>query len=166
VTPEPARVLIAGLGNIFLGDDAFGVEVVRRLSTITLPTHVRVADIGLRVRELAYDMLDGRYDTVILVDAISRGAAPGTLHVLEPDTEDVHGDSVTGGHSIQPHEAMALLRQLGGEEPTILIVGCEPLRIGPDAGLSAAVAAVVDEAVDLVLQLASPPLCVSVRNLD
>ena len=166
MTPEPARVLIAGLGNIFLGDDAFGVEVVRRLSAIALPTHVRVADIGLRVRELAYDMLDGRYDTVILVDAISRGAAPGTLHVLEPDTDDVHGDVLTGGHSIQPHEVMALVRQLGGQEPTILIVGCEPLRIGPDAGLSPAVDAVVDEAVDLVRRLALSPSCVSVGNLD
>ena len=166
MTPEPARVLIAGLGNIFLGDDAFGVEVVRRLSAMTLPAHVRVADIGARLRDLAYDMLDGRYDTVILVDAISRGAAPGTLHVLEPDTDHAHGDVVTGGHSIQPHEVMTLLRQLGGQEPTILIVGCEPLCIGPDAGLSPAVEAVMDEAVDLVLQLASSPSCVSVRNLD
>jgi hydrogenase maturation protease len=166
VTREPARVLIAGLGNIFLGDDAFGVEVVSRLSAVTLPAHVRAADIGVRVRDLAYEMLDGRYDTVILVDAIVRGSPAGTLHVLEPDTDDVHDESVRGGHSIQPHEVMALVRQLGGQEPTILIVGCEPLSIGPDAGLSPAVAAAVDEAVDLVLQLASSPSCVSVRNLD
>ena len=163
MTHDPAGVLIAGLGNIFLGDDAFGVEVARRLSTMTLPAGVQVIDVGVRARDLAYVMLQRRYDAVILIDAIEKGADPGTLHLLEPDPEAVRGPAIGDGHSIQPHEVIALVRQLGGRLPAMFIVGCEPSRIGPDAGLSAPVAAAVEDAVRLVLQLASSPALMPVR---
>ena len=78
------KILVAGVGNIFLGDDAFGVEVARALSGRPLPEGVTVKDFGIRGFDLAYTMLDA-WDTVILVDALSRGEAPGTLYLLEPD---------------------------------------------------------------------------------
>ena len=86
--PKVPRILIAGIGNIFLGDDAFGVEVVRRLSTRKLPQNVRVTDFGIRGYDLAYALLDG-YDTTILVDACPRGEPAGTLYVIEPDVTDL-----------------------------------------------------------------------------
>lgn len=79
-----ARTLVAGVGNIFLGDDGFGVEVARRLAAEPLPEQVEVADIGVRGVHLAYQLLDG-YDTLVLVDATTRGGAPGTLYLIEPD---------------------------------------------------------------------------------
>jgi hydrogenase maturation protease len=156
VTDRPQRVLIAGLGNIFLGDDAFGVEVVRRLSVLGLPDDVRVIDVGIRSVHLAYELRERAYDTVILIDVISKGAEAGTLYVLEPDNdEDTFNDRVTDGHAIHPHDIIALVRQLGGHLPRMILVGCEPFRIGPDAGLSPRVAAAVDDAVALVTRLAS-----------
>jgi hydrogenase maturation protease len=155
VTGRP-RVLIAGLGNLFLGDDAFGVEVVRRLSVLGLPDDVRLIDVGIRSVHLAYELRERAYDTVILIDVISKGADAGTLYVLEPDNdEDTFNDRVTDGHAIHPHDIIALVRQLGGHLPRMILVGCEPFRIGPDAGLSPRVAAAVDEAVALVTRLAS-----------
>jgi hydrogenase maturation protease len=156
VTVRPQRVLVAGLGNIFLGDDAFGVEVVRRLSVLGLPNDVRVVDVGIRSVHLAYELRERTYDTVILIDVVSKGGEAGTLYVLEPDDdEDTLNDRVTDGHAIHPHEIFALVRQLGGHLPRMILVGCEPFRTGPDAGLSPRVAAAVDDAVALVTRLAS-----------
>ena len=81
------RILVAGIGNIFLGDDAFGVEVVRRLSAREWPANVRVTDFGIRGYDLAYALLDG-YDTTILIDACPRGELAGTLYVIEPMWKD------------------------------------------------------------------------------
>jgi hydrogenase maturation protease len=156
VTVRPQRVLVAGLGNIFLGDDAFGVEVVRRLSVLGLPDEVRVIDVGIRSVHLAYELRERTYDSVILIDVVSKGGEAGTLYVLEPDDdEDTLDDRLTDGHTIHPREIFALVRQLGGRLPRMILVGCEPFRIGPDAGLSPRVAAAVDDAVALVTRLAS-----------
>jgi hydrogenase maturation protease len=156
VTVRPQRVLVAGLGNIFLGDDAFGVDVVRRLSMLGLPDDIRVIDVGIRSVHLAYELRERTYDTVILIDVVSKGGEAGTLYVLEPDDDqDTLKDRVTDGHAIKPHEIFALVRQLGGQLPRLILVGCEPFRIGPDAGLSPPVAAAVDDAVALVTRLAS-----------
>ena len=160
VTPacEPARVLVAGLGNIFLGDDGFGVEVARRLAEMRLPEHVRVLDVGTRALHLAYEVRDGGYDALILVDAVSRGGRPGALYVLEPDSAE--GAAVVsppaGGHALLGHDVLGLVRQLGGDVRRVRIVACEPSRIGPDAGLSSPVEAALDGAVELVLGLLSP----------
>ena len=155
MTGDPPRVPIAGLGNIFLGDDAFGVEVVKRLSVMALPDNIRLIDVGIRSVHLAYELRERTYDTVIVIDTVSRGAVPGTLYVLEAENDhDTRTIAVTDGHAIHPHDVIALVRQLGGRPPRMIIVGCEPFRTGPDAGLSAAVAAAVDEAVELVTGVA------------
>src|SRR6202030_732892 len=86
--PMKERILIAGIGNIFLGDDAFGVEVVRRLAARKLPDAIRVVDFGIRGFDLAYALMEG-YEITILVDATPRGGQPGTLYTIEPDLRSV-----------------------------------------------------------------------------
>jgi len=153
---EAPRILVAGIGNIFLGDDAFGVEVVRRLSTRELPPNVRVTDFGIRGYDLAYALLDG-YDTTILVDACPRGELAGTLYVIEPDVSDVGGpeeqQATVEAHSMNPLNVLRLATSMGGPLKRVLLVGCEPATLGPEEGqmgLSEPVEAVVDEAVKLV----------------
>jgi hydrogenase maturation protease len=153
------RILIAGIGNIFLGDDAFGVEVVRRLSTQELPQNVRVTDFGIRGYDLAYALLDG-YHTTILVDACPRGEAAGTLYVIEPDVSDLGGpeeqQNAVEAHSMNPLNVLRLATSMGGPLKRVLLVGCEPGTLGPEEGqmgLSEPVEAVIDEAVKLVESL-------------
>jgi hydrogenase maturation protease len=150
------RILIAGVGNIFLGDDAFGVEVVRRLLPRPWPEGVRVVDFGIRGLDLTYALLDG-HDAVILVDALPRGGPPGTLYVLEPEAGGAGGDLSPEAHALDPAKVLRLVEAMGGQVKRLLVVGCEP---GTPAdveemcqGLSAPVAAAVDEAVALVESL-------------
>jgi hydrogenase maturation protease len=156
VTGSSDRVLVAGLGNIFLGDDAFGVEVVRRLSTMALPDDVRLVDVGIRSVHLAYELRERTYDRVILIDSVSKGGEPGTVYILEPEADDAHNSyRAADGHAIHPHDVIGLVRQLGGRPPQVIVVGCEPCLIGPDAGLSPAVASAVGHAAQLVTTLVS-----------
>jgi hydrogenase maturation protease len=148
---RPPRTLVAGIGNIFFGDDAFGVEVARRLAERSLPEHVRVHDIGIRGVHLAYELLDG-YDMLILVDALPRGEEPGTLTVLEPDRAELTGLPMDA-HTMDPGTVLATLERLGGAVDRIVVVGCEPLDVDDGLGLSEPVAAVIDRAADLVLEL-------------
>jgi len=150
------RILVAGIGNIFLGDDAFGVEVARRLSTRALPQNVRVTDFGIRGYDLAYALLDG-YDTTILIDACPRGQPAGTLYVIEPELSDLGSSeerqSAVEAHSMNPLNVLRLATSMGGPLKRVLLVGCEPGTLGPEEGqmgLSEPVEAVVDEAVKLV----------------
>jgi hydrogenase maturation protease len=152
------RILVAGIGNIFLADDAFGVEVARRLSTRQLPETVRVTDFGIRGYDLAYALLDG-YDTTILVDACPRGDAPGTLYVIEPDLTNLGGpdeqQAAVEAHSMNPLNVLRLASSMGPLK-RVLLVGCEPATPGPEEGqmgLSAPIEAVMDEAVKLVESL-------------
>jgi hydrogenase maturation protease len=152
------RALVAGIGNVFLRDDGFGVEVAARLSAALLPG-VRVLDAGIRARDLAYELVEGRYETVILVDAVARGGSPGTVYVIEPEADSI--DRTTSlasvnGHAMNPEATLALVSALGGVPTRILIVGCEPASVEEGMGLSQPVAAAVDEAVDVVREL----LCV------
>ncbi len=153
------RILIAGIGNIFLGDDAFGIEVVRRLSTQELPQNIRVTDFGIRGYDLAYALLDG-YDTTILVDACPRGEPAGTLYVIEPDVSEFGGpeerQNAVEAHSMNPLNVLRLATSMGGPLKRVLLVGCEPGTLGPEEGqmgLSEPVEAAVDEAVKLVKSL-------------
>ena len=153
------RVLIAGIGNIFLGDDAFGVEVARRLSGREFPENVRVTDFGIRGYDLAYALLDG-YDTTILIDACPRGEPAGTLYVIEPDVCDLGSpeerQTAAEAHSMHPLNVLRLATSMGGPLKRVLLVGCEPGTLGPEEGqmgLSEPVEAVVDEAVRLVESL-------------
>jgi hydrogenase maturation protease len=152
------RVLVAGVGNIFLGDDAFGVEVVRRLAEKPLPEGVRVVDFGIRGLDLAYALLDG-YDAVILVDATPRGQAPGTLYVIEPELKDLEQpeEQLLSPHGMDPVRVFRLVREMGGTIPWVRVVGCEPASLGseeePGLGLSEPVQAAVEEAGRIVERL-------------
>ena len=157
------RVLIAGVGNIFLGDDGFGVEVASRLASADLPDWAHVVDYGIRGMHLAYDLAGG-YDSAILVDATPRGGAPGTVYLIEPDLADVRpvaasddsalaGNPMFNAHGMQPDVVFSMLGMLDTQPRQILVVGCEPASVDYGIGLSEPVAAAVDEAVKVVLDL-------------
>jgi hydrogenase maturation protease len=158
--PEGARILIAGVGNIFLGDDAFGVEVAHRLARRPQPEGVHVVDFGIRGLDLAYALLDG-YEAAIIVDALPRGGQPGTLYVLEPEKETASpwADEmpVMETHNLDPVRVLRLATAQGGTVKHLLVVGCEPESWGCEEEMplemSAAVRAAVDEAIPLVESL-------------
>jgi hydrogenase maturation protease len=147
-------ILIAGIGNIFLGDDGFGVEVIRRLSSGSFPDGVRVTDFGIRGYDLAYALLDG-HDFTIFVDAVSRGGAPGTLFVIEPE---INGNSAMDAHAMNPESVLQLARAMGPIRGRVLLVGCEPATLGGKEGhmgLSDPVMAAVEDAARLIEDLAA-----------
>jgi hydrogenase maturation protease len=158
------RVLVAGIGNVFLGDDGFGVEVVRRLDPATLPAGVDVADYGIRGVHLAYDLLDGRHRTVVIVDAVPLDDPPGTLAVLQVDPTG--GGAPVDAHGMHPAAVLALLHDLGGSVDRVLVVGCAPADVAERMGLSEPVAAAVDAAVRLVGEVVAAEVGVAaaVRN--
>jgi hydrogenase maturation protease len=143
-------VLVAGVGNVLLGDDGFGVEVVRRLAAVEMPEDVRVADFGIRGMHLAYELLDG-HDLVVLIDAMSRGGAPGTIYVLEANVDNLP-PAVADGHSLDPASVLAMVKLLGGTAGRTIVVGCEPAALDEGIGLSDPVAQAVDEAIRVVLK--------------
>jgi len=161
-------ILVAGVGNIFLSDDGFGVEVVRRLAERELPAGVEVVDVGIRGMHLAYQLLDG-YTALVLVDTTARGGAPGQLYLLEHDLSAVRapGDdsvddlAVPDAHDMSPDTVLALLGSLAtsaGLEPTaglrrVLVVGCEPASTADGIGLSDPVLAAVDRAATAVTRV-------------
>jgi hydrogenase maturation protease len=152
-----STILIAGVGNIFFGDDAFGSEVARRLLQRSWPDHVRVTDFGIRGIDLAFTLLEN-YDTVILIDATPRGGTPGTLYTIEPDLTDLAKAQIEA-HSMDPMRVLAAARSMGAQFRQIFVVGCEPEPEtvdpeGPGAmGLSAPVTAAVAEALRIVERL-------------
>jgi len=146
------KILVAGVGNIFLGDDAFGVEVVRRLMTRDLPAEVRVVDFGIRGLDLAYALQDG-YETTILIDAYPHGQKPGTVSIVEPDAAQIAdpSGSFVEPHSMHPMNVLRMAHAMSGSLHRVLLVGCEPLSLGGEEGymgLSEPVEAAVKEAVD------------------
>jgi hydrogenase maturation protease len=154
MTVTAPRILVAGIGNIFLGDDAFGVEAVQLLARQTMPESVRVVDFGIRGFDLAYALMED-YDAAILVDTLACGEAPGTISVIEPDLAALPDADprAIAMHSIDPLTVLMLVRTLGGQPPQVYIVGCEPLTFGPDEGLmglSAPVQAALMEAIRTV----------------
>ncbi len=152
-----ASILVAGIGNIFFGDDAFGCEVAQRLLQRELPEKVRVVDFGIRGFDLAYALLES-YKLAILIDAVPRGGEPGTLYVIEPDlTELDHGSSQESSieaHAMDPLRVLTLVKSMGGVLNRVLLVGCEPCADSLDeGGLSNPVKANLDKAVELVESL-------------
>lgn len=149
-----ADILVAAIGNIFLGDDAFGIEVVHRLAARELPPEVQVHDFGIRGFDLAFALDSAQ--TIILVDAVSRGEAPGTLYTIEPDLENLDGEDAQppNAHAMDPVQVLRLAKQLEVLPGRILLVGCEPETFGPEnegkMGLSAPVEAAVGRAVELI----------------
>lgn len=154
---ERPRVLIACIGNIFLGDDAFGVEVAKRLAARPLPENVRLVDFGIRNFDLVYALLDG-YDVTIFVDAMPRGEAPGTLYLMEPDLADIEAQgAMFEAHGMNPMRVLTMARTMGAEFKKLLVVGCEPADLGTEEegkmGLSAPVEAALGRAVAMVESL-------------
>jgi hydrogenase maturation protease len=154
------RILVAGIGNIFFGDDGFGGAVAHRLAGSALPDGVTVRDFGIRGLDLAYALNEG-YDAAILIDAMPRGGTPGTVYVVEPDAPEMSsGVAAPDAHSMDPVRVLELARSFGGLPPRVLIVGCEPESavLGEPAGdalfsLTPSVAAAADEAVRVVRAL-------------
>src|SRR5215218_1910398 len=158
------RVLIAGIGNIFLGDDGFGIEVVKRLAGRGLPEGVEVVDFGIRGMDLAYALQDD-YELVVFVDATPRGGEPGTVYLIEPEIEE-DGAVSLDTHGMDPVKVIRLARALGARPTRTLVVGCEPKVIPGRRGgsqthpyddmlmeLSEPVRAAVEEAAKLVESL-------------
>ena len=155
---EP-HILIACIGNIFLGDDGFGCEVARQLATRKLPAEVRLVDFGIRGFDLAYALMDG-YEVTIFVDATQRGGEPGTLYTIEPDFAELDGldpqQMMVETHGMNPMKVLSMVKSMGGEFKRIFVVGCEPATLGPEEGyigLSEPVEAATDEAVCLIESL-------------
>jgi len=153
------KILIAGVGNIFLGDDAFGVEVVQRLANRALPGNVRVIDFGIRSYDLAYALMEP-WELVILVDALPRGGEPGTVYTIEPQlprSVDPPTSIAVDAHSMNPVTVLQLVRNLEGKAGPLLVVGCEPSTVeadeGGQMGLSNPVRAAVDEAVRMIEEI-------------
>ena len=149
------RVLVAGVGNIFRGDDGYGSIAARELVCLPWPEGVRVVDYGISGMHLAFDLLDG-YDVLILLDAAPRGGAPGDLVVLEVDPDDVGGGFGIVGpdpHGMDPGSVLAGLGALGGRLPRTFVVACEPADVGEGMGLSPPAAAAVDRTAGVVADL-------------
>jgi hydrogenase maturation protease len=151
-----ARILVAGIGNIFLGDDGFGSEVVRNAEIPQSDSTVRVTDYGISGMHLAYDLLDD-WDTLVLVDAVPSRGNPGTLHVFQADHESDHesGSGAAGldGHSMDPAGVFASLRALGGSPPYTVVVGCEAGSVEEGIGLTEPVARAVPRAARAVQEI-------------
>ncbi len=155
------RVLVGGIGNIFLGDDAFGSEVARRLLALPWPEGVRVVDFGIRGFDLTFALLED-YDAVILVDAVPRGGLPGTLYTMEPDLSELdRADSAASieTHAMDPVRVLAVARSMGASLQRVFLVGCEPSpeTIDPEGEgsmeLSEPVRGALEEAVHVIKEL-------------
>lgn len=150
------KILVAGVGNIFLGDDAFGVEMIQRLRATPLPAEVTLTDFGIRSFDLAYAMADG-YDVIVLLDAISRGESPGTVSLVEPEVKSF-GDAgqPVDAHSTNLQYALQMASSLGGQLGSLFLIGCEPAVLETDdgrIGLSEQVEAAIPNAIQMLLTL-------------
>jgi hydrogenase maturation protease len=146
------RILVAGVGNVFLRDDAFGVEVVRLLAERPQPPGVQIRDYGIRGVHLVYELLDG-YDLFVLVDAAPRGEAPGTVSVLEVELPSPEAQPVIDAHSLTPDAIFGLLSSLGGHSGRNLVVACEPAEVDAGMGLSDPVQEALPHAVRAVEEI-------------
>ena len=151
-------ILVAGIGNIFFGDDAFGSEVARKLMRYAWPDGVRVEDFGIRSFDLAYALMDGC--DAILIDAVPRGEPPGTLYLIEPDLDNLGSGDIPDGHSMNPVGVLQMVQSLapadGGRTGRLFLIGCEPSVLESEdgqMGLSKCVQAAVPRAIELVESL-------------
>jgi hydrogenase maturation protease len=155
----PSKILVAGIGNIFLGDDAFGSEVARQLMDERLPPEVRVMDLGIRTYDLAYAVMDG-YDVTILVDLTAQGQVPGTVYLLEPDLNqlDQLDTNLADAHSMDPARALQMVRRFGSTPGKLYLIGCEPAILEVEdgqIGMSDTVQASVPHAIKMIKTLVS-----------
>jgi hydrogenase maturation protease len=147
-------ILVAGVGNIFLGDDAFGVAVARKLSEVDLPSHVRVVDYGIRGMHLAYDLAGAMPELTIIVDATTQGDPPGTVQIIDLAlSSTLDNQAQLDAHGMQPDVVLGLVRLLGADPGRVLLVGCEPADLSERMELSPVVRQAVDTAVHVVTNL-------------
>jgi len=155
MTAAPEKqILVAGIGNAWLGDDGFGGEVVKRLEARELPSGVTVADFGIGGLDLAYEVMRG-YDGLVLIDVSRQGGAPGTLYVMEPDEQDIAAGIEDGElldpHGMDPQTVLRFVRAVGGWPGKVVVIACEPAVVEEmGIGLSAGVSAAVEHAAELV----------------
>jgi hydrogenase maturation protease len=154
---RPSKILVAGIGNIFMGDDAFGSEVARRLMSQGLPAEVQVTDFGIRSYDLAYALMDG-YEVTILVDVTTRKQSPGTVYLIEPDLSqpDQLDGMIADAHSLNPVNVLQMLRSLGSAPGKLYLIGCEPAVLDIEdgrIGLSDVVEAAIPKAIQLIKSL-------------
>lgn len=149
-------VLVAGVGNIFLGDDGFGVEVAQRLSGTDLGPEAFVKDFGISSVHLAFELLNG-YEYLVLIDAIELGNHPGTLSLIEIDQQAALSDTgtVPDAHTMNPTTVLKMLEDFGGNVGKVFVVGCEPEGLKEEISLSDAVAGAIPSAIDMVRELVS-----------
>jgi hydrogenase maturation protease len=150
------RILVAGLGNVFFGDDGFGVEAVGRLNARKQPSGAQVIDFGIRSYDLAYALTSGRYDAAILVDATTCGGVPGDVYVIAPSLQEFSEPAPANAHTMNPETVLRMARSFGSLPGQILIVACEPETLGGEEGqlgLSDTINAAVDRAVAIVESL-------------
>src|SRR5215510_9269236 len=133
----PRKILIAGIGNIFLGDDGFGCVVAERLARRPLPDGARVIDFGIRGFDLAYALMNG-YDATILIDAVPRGGAPSALYLIEPVLNELNEPDtqtmMVESHTMDPMRALSLALSMNNELNRVLLMGCEPTTFNPEEG--------------------------------
>lgn len=147
------RVLVAGIGNIFLGDDGFGVAVAQRLERAPMPEGTRVVDFGIRGVHLAFELLEP-HDLLVLVDATSRDGEPGTLYLIDPASDPARlADANPDSHTMDPCAVLAAVQQMGGTLPKTRIVGCEPAAVDEGIGLSTPVQHAIEPAIAMIRQL-------------
>jgi hydrogenase maturation protease len=156
MSSRPRQILVAGIGNAFLGDDGFGGQVAQRLEKRDLPEGVLVLDFGTGGLDLAYEVMRG-YDALVLVDISRQGEPPGTIYVMEPDPADVDGGIEDGAvidpHGMDPQTVLRFVKAVGGWPGKVVIVACEPSSVGEvNWGLSKPVEDAVDRAVGVVLE--------------
>jgi hydrogenase maturation protease len=148
------RVMIAGVGNMFMKDDGFGGAVIKKILHKKFPEGVEVKDFGTGGLKLAYDLMKG-YDGLILLDASARGEKPGTLYMIEPKEEDINPDLEQGGpidpHGADPVTVLRFVKSIGAWPAKVMIVACEPETVDDfEIGLSESVNAAVDKAAEMV----------------
>ena len=152
-------ILVAGIGNIFLGDDGFGPEVIRRVASRLAGPRVRLTDYGISGMHLAYDLLDG-WQALVLVDALPNRGSPGRLHVFEADHRTLTAAAGLDAHAMDPAAVFASLNALGGSPPYTVVIGCEVDSVEEGIGLSERVEAAVPQALqaieDVVARLSEP----------
>ena len=148
------QILVAGVGNAWLQDDAFGGECARRLEAAGVPSGVTVMDFGTGGLDLAYEIMRG-YDALVLIDASRQGEEPGTLYVIEPNMEEIAGSiedgDVINPHGMDPQTVLRFVSAIGGFSGKVVVVGCEPGEVDDvGLGLTPPVEAAVERALALV----------------
>jgi hydrogenase maturation protease len=147
------RVLVAGIGNVFLGDDGFGVAVAQRMGREPLPAGTTVVDYGIRGVHLAFELLSPP-DLLVLVDITSRNGAPGSLYLIDPETDSTDASSPgTDGHAMDPRAVFVAVQQMGGALPRTRIVGCEPADLSERMELSDPVREAIEPAIAMIRRL-------------